>query len=255
MTNLNNITVKDLAILSGVSVRTLHYYDEIGLLNPERTSSGYRVYNAEHILRLQQILLQKSLGLSLTSIKSALDDPNFDNLEALKTHKQNLLEKVSTTHKMIASIDRAIAELSNPKQEMKMDVEDIFNGFNPEKYAVEIKKTWGDTDSYKTSQKRTQNYDKEDWKRIKLAEQSIWEAAAKAMLSGLSPSSAVAADLVVRHRQHIDLWFYITTADSYVSLADIWESDERFQSNIDKYGKGLTQWFTVAVRGQYGAIV
>ena len=88
MTDLNDMNVKALATLSGISVRTLHYYDEIGLLKPERTSSAYRVYGKHHVLRLQQILIQKSLGLSLSSIKSVLDDPQFDTLKALQSQKK-----------------------------------------------------------------------------------------------------------------------------------------------------------------------
>jgi len=95
MTHLKDMTVKALATLSGVSVRTLHYYDEIDLLKPDRTSSGYRVYGQDHILRLQQILIQKSLGLSLSSIKSSLDDPQFDNVRELQSQKQVLLDRWS----------------------------------------------------------------------------------------------------------------------------------------------------------------
>jgi len=249
------MTVKALATLSGVSVRTLHYYDEIDILKPDRTSSGYRVYGQDHILRLQQILIQKSLGLSLSSIKSSLDDPQFDNVRELQSQKQVLLDRMEHSQTMITAIDAAIAKSLHLEKETQMSIKEIFDGFDPEEYAAEAKEYWGNTESYKASLKRTKSYSQQDWKQIKRAEQSIWETAAKAMVSGLEPASLVAADLVKRHHHHIDHWFYETSDLGYASLADVWESDPRFTNNIDKYGEGLTQWFAAAVRSKYGAVV
>jgi len=254
MTDLNELTVKVLAELSGVSVRTLHYYDEIGLLKPERTSSDYRVYGTDHILRLQQILIQKSLGLSLASIKAALDDPNFDHLSELNSQRQVLLNKIETTKAMILAIDAAIAKSSNSQEETKMSIQDIFNGFNPEEYNVETEELWGETKAYKVSQSRTKRYKEDDWKQLRSEEKSIWVQAAEIMSSGLSPLSAEASEIVARHRRHIDKWFYSTSSVSYASLADMWESDDRFESNIDKYGEGLTVWFAEAARNKYGVV-
>jgi len=255
MKHLNALTVKALATLSGISVRTLHYYDEIGLLTPERTASGYRVYGHNDVLKLQQILMQKSLGLSLSTIKSALDDPLFDNLTALEAHRKVLCSRLDDTHKMITAIDAAIAKLSNLEMETHMNIKAIFDGFAPEDYAAEAKESWGNTESYSMCQKRTRNYGQDDWQRIKCAEQSLWTDAAKAMVAGIEVSSTAAMDLMTRHRKHIDQWFYETSDLAYASLADIWESDPRFRQNIDQYGEGLTQWFAAAVRHHYGVIV
>lgn len=254
MTDLNEITVKVLAKLSGVSVRTLHYYDEIGLLKPERTSSDYRVYGADHVLRLQQILIQKSLGLSLASIKAALDDPNFDQLSELHSQRQVLLGKIETTEGMILAIDAAIVKSSNLQKETKVSIQEIFDGFNPEEYNFETEELWGETKAYRVSQSRTKRYKDDDWKQIRDEEKSIWDQAAEMMSSGLSPLSAEASDIVARHRRHIDKWFYSTSSVSYASLADMWESDDRFKSNIDKYGDGLTAWFAEAARSKYSVV-
>jgi len=255
MTDSNTLTVKALATRSGVSIRTLHYYDEIDLLRPERTSSGYRIYNQSHILRLQQILIQKSLGLSLSAIKSALDDPHFDTLKQLQSQKKVLLSQIEKKHKMIAAIDAAITNASSPHKGTEPSLEVIFGGFDPEVYAEEVRQNWDDTPAYQMSCQRTKNYSPEDWKNIKHAEQSIWEDAAKAMTSNAAPSSNVAGNLVAQHRRHIDQWFYETTNLGYASLADIWESDPRFTETMDQYGAGLTRWFAAATRHKYGAVI
>lgn len=255
MNNLSELTVKDVATLSGVSIRTLHYYDAIDLLKPERRASGYRVYHAEHLLRLQQILIQKSLGLSLASIKAALDEPAFDRVRALKSQRKALLNKVDNAKTMIVAIDAAIEKSSNLSQETLMTIKQIFDGFNPADHEAEAQQLWGETHAYQTSQKRTQKYTPQDWKQIQAEEKIIWTDAAKAMSSRVSPENSQAGDIVARHRRHIDKWFYNTTSSvSYASLADMWESDLRFKNNIDKYGEGLTAWFAQAARFKYGVV-
>jgi len=251
MTHLNELTVKTLTALSGVSVRTLHYYDEIDLLKPARTAAGYRVYETKHIVRLQQILIQKSLGLSLAEIRSALDDPDFDHVTALRSQKKILLDRIETAKTMISSIDATIENLS---KETTMKVEAVFNGFDAQDHEAEAHDLWGETKAYMMSRKRTNAYGKGDWKRIKAEETSIWDRAAEAMSSGLSPASAEASELVACHRRYIDKWFYSTSAVSYASLADMWESDQRFKHNLDRHGEGLTAWFAEAARTKYAVI-
>ncbi len=252
MTKIRYITIGELAASSGVSVRTLHYYDEIGLLVAERMTSGYRVYGPDHILRLQQILIQKSLGLSLAQIQSALDDPTFDTLRSLRAQRRVLEQRVEDTRAMIAAIDAALAQSSQIGKETMMNAKDIFRGFDPSEFEEETKTRWSDTDAYKTSAKRTGSYSDADWSKMKAEEVSIWESAVATMNAGYPADSSQAAECAHRHRAHIDHWFYPTTADSYAALADLWEADERFRQAIDGYGEGLTAWFAAAVRHTFG---
>lgn len=251
MKHLYGITVKDMASLSSVSIRALHYYDEIGLLKPDRTSSNYRVYTQEHILKLQQILIQKSLGLPLATIKLALDDDSFDNLKELHSQKQILIEKINNIQAMIAAIDVAITKSNSLEKENIMNMNDIFNGFNTTEYETEAKEKWGSTDIYQMSQRKIENYTEKDWERIKFDEIEIWRDAAKAMSNNFLPSSNKARTIVDKHRHHIDKSYYMTSEESYSALADVWDNDDRFRTNIDKFGAGLTNWFVQAVKIRY----
>lgn len=254
MTQLKNLTVKALATLSGVSIRTLQYYDDIGLLKAERTPAGYRIYDQSHVLLLQQILVQKSLGLSLEAIKAALQKPDFDVLAQLKAQKQLLIKRAEDTQAMIAAIDKAIEKAPRLAKETTQSIRQIFQGFDPALYEEEAKEKWGKTESFKTSRRRTKSYTAEDWAQIKVEETAIWQEAAAAMTGNQSPQSDASGKLAERHRQHIDRWFYSTTEESYANLAALWESDARFTANIDKYGEGLTVWFAEAVRHKYRVV-
>jgi DNA-binding transcriptional MerR regulator len=243
------ITVKEMALMSGVTIRTLHHYDEIGLLKAHRNASGYRIYNEKHALRLQQILLHKSFGLGLEEIATALDNPQFDTLQSLQRQKLTVVQQIDTMHAMLRAIDAAILRLTKPNKD-RLDL--IFDGFDPSLYEEEVATRWGQTDTYQESQRKTQHYTSEDWQQIKQEEERFWHDAAKAMRSGEAPDSKTAKSLSERYRKHIDRWFYTTTPSGYLALAAMWESDPRFSENIDKFGPGLTQWIVAAVKSGSG---
>ena len=246
MSKQRTLTVKDVSELTGVSVRTLHYYDEIGLLKADRSRAGYRLYTDADLVRLQQVLIGRSLGLALEDIRRTLDDPNFDAPAALRRQRDQLLVRVSETHRMIASIDATLKHL-NTKDET-MSKKDMFDGFEPEKYEAEAKERWGNTDAYKESARRTKKYGEKDWAAIKAETNEIFADAAAAMKKGVKSDSAEARALAERHRQHTERWFYPCSTAMHVNLADMWEADERFKANIDKFGEGLTAWLAAAVR-------
>lgn len=121
------MTVKQIANLVGISVRTLHYYDEINLLNPtELSKSGYRLYSETDLDKLQQILFFRELDFSLKKIKSIIDSPSFDRQEALKMHKQLLIERKNRTDQMIQTIDQTLRHM---RGEITMTNEEKFEGF------------------------------------------------------------------------------------------------------------------------------
>lgn len=246
MSKKRTLTVKDVSELTGVSVRTLHYYDEIGLLAPDRSGAGYRLYTDGDLIRLQQILIGRSLGLALEDIRRSLDDPKFDAPAALRRQRDLLLTRVTDTHRMIASIDATLKHL-NEKDET-MTSKDMFEGFEPEKHEVEVKQRWGDTDAYKENARRTRKYGEKDWAVIKAESNAIFADAGAAMKAGKKSDSAEGKALAERHRQHVDRWFYPLSREMHVNLADMWEADERFKNNIDKNGDGLTAWLANAVR-------
>lgn len=248
MVRFQTLQVKDVSRVSGVSVRALHHWDQIGLLVPGRTGAGYRVYEESHLLRLQQILIGRSLGLSLEEIRVSLDDPAFDHQAALRRQRAALVDRLSETHKAIAAIDAALAHLTPQKGEKTMDAKQLFDGFDPAAHDAEVKQRWGETDAYKESAKRTRSYGEAQWREIKAEASAIWEDAAKAMAAGFAPESETARALVERHRQHVERWFYPVSPAMHLKLADMWEGDERFTASIDRHGEGLTAWIAAAVR-------
>jgi len=237
--------------MASVSVRTLHYYDEIGLLVPAgRSRAGYRLYDQDSLFRLQQIKIGRALGLSLEEIRQTLDDPHFDQLRALKGQREKLEAQAQTTARMIAAIDAALDRLTTAKREDDMTLSDIFDGFEPDDYAGEAEAKWGQSAAYKESRRRTQSYTEKDWQQIKLEQAQIYDEAAAALVAGKPADHPEVRELVMRHRQFIDRWFYSCDMSMQINLATLYESDERFAANIDKHGQGLTAFLVAAIRSQ-----
>ena len=240
--------VKDVAQIAGVSVRTLHHYDEIGLLVPRtRSGAGYRLYNDDDLFRLQQILLGRELGLSLEEIRRSLDDPRFDRRKALLAQREQLRKRARQTEAMIRAVEAALMVLDDRKGGT-MDMKEIFDGFDASKYEDEVQERWGNTDAYKESMKRTKRYTKEDWKKIQAEQAAVYTDAVGVMKSGGKPDDEKSMDVAERHRLSIDRWFYPCSHAMHEGLASMYESDSRFAESINKHGAGLTDFLVAAIR-------
>ena len=240
--------VKEVAELSGLTVRALHHYDSIGLLEPSaRSSASYRLYNDDDLLRLQQIVIGRELGLSLEAIRRSLDEPGFDRREALLAQRDELAARAERATDMIRAIDAALTGIGETDMS-KVDFKRIFDGFDPHDHEEEVKQRWGETDAYKTSAQRTKAYTEADWQRFKDEQGSICSDALAAMKDGVRPDESRAMDVAERHRLSIDRWFYPCSPTMHCALADLWEADRRYADNIDKYGAGLTEYLAAAVR-------
>ena len=240
--------VSEVARITGISVRALHHYDAIGLLVPkQRTDAGYRVYDQDDLLRLQQVLIGREQGLALEAIRRSLDDPRFDRTQALQAQKRQLQARARQTDAMIRAVDAALAMLEGG-QGGTMDMQKLFDGFDPTAYEAESKERWGDTDPYRESAKRTKRYGADDWRQIKEEQDAIYADAAQALQAGRTPDSAEAMDVAERHRRSIERWFYPCSTEMHTNLAEMWVADGRFAENIDKHGEGLTPFLAEAVR-------
>ncbi|HWG30937.1 MAG TPA: MerR family transcriptional regulator [Steroidobacteraceae bacterium] len=240
--------ITEAARLAGVSVRTLHHYDEIGLLVPKRRSAaGYRLYDREDLLRLQQILIGRELGLSLQEIGRSLDEPGFDLAQALRSQRQQLQGRAERTAAMLRSVDAALAIL-DAERGGSVDTKALFDGFDPSRYEEEVRQRWGDTDACKESAHRTSRYTEEDWKRLESEQERIYNDAATAMNAGTPPEDPAAMSVAERHRLLLDRWFYPCSKAMHRGLADMYEADARFAHNIDRHGKGLTPFLVAAIR-------
>lgn len=241
-------TIKEAARLAGVSVRTLHHYDAIGLLVPKlRSSAGYRLYDQDDLLRLQQILIGRELGFALQQIGRSLDDPAFDLAQALRAQRQQLQGRAQRTGAMLRAVDAALAILDSETGD-DMDMKNLFDGFDPSAYEDETRQRWGNTDACKESARRTSRYSAEDWARFKEEQAAVYGAAATAMTAGTPPDDPAAMEMAERHRLLIDRWFYSCSKAMHRGLADLYEADTRFAQNIERHGKGLTAFLAAAIR-------
>lgn len=231
--------------MAGVSIRTLHYYEEIGLLVPTgRTDAGYRLYTDDDLLRLQQILIGRELGLPLEQIRRLLYDLAFNRREALLVQKKQLQQRAKRTAAMIAAVDAALDVLQSGGEEM----ERIFQGCDPAKYDAEAQERWGDTDAYKEAARRTKRYTKEDSALHRAEQEAIYRDAAELMKAGQNPSEPAAVAVAERHRLLIDRWFYPCSPETHHGLASLYESDPRFAAGMDAHATGLTAFLVAAIR-------
>lgn len=238
--------VKEVARLTGVTVRTLHHYDSLGLLTPsERSQAGYRLYCDNDLFRLQQILICRELGMPLEEIRKMLDDPGFDRTKALLAQRERLREQVRDTQAMLRSVEAALAAT---RGEGDMDLKEIFDGFDPKEHEAEVKERWGDAEAYKESAKRTKGYTPEDWKRIKAEDHALMAALTEKLAAGASAKDPDVAELAEQHRLHIDRWYYPCPHAMHVQLAGIYTADPRFTAAFEKHGEGLAEFFAEAIR-------
>jgi len=237
--------VKEVAELTGLTVRALHHYDAIGLVSPnERTSAGYRLYTHADLIALQQVLVYRELGLPLERIKQIVKDPTFDRQAAFEEQRRQLENKLEHTHAMLRAVDKALAAM---KGEPIMNAKELFDGFDPAEHEEEAEARWGDTEAYKESAKRTKNYGPDDWKALKAENDQIMSEVAKLVIGGAKPTDEAAKDLAERHRLHIDRWFYPCSHTMHRGLGQMYVADERFTKNMDKFGEGVAAFLAAAI--------
>jgi len=237
------LKINEVAKLTGVTVRTLHYYDEIGLLKPsEITQSGYRLYNEEALATLQQILFFKELDFPLDQIKDIVTSPAFDKAEALKNHRELLVKKRQRLDKLIILVDNTIKgeDIMSFKE---FDMSDIEKAKS--KYASEVKERWGNSKAYAESEKKVNSYNKEQWQLIKDESDDIWKAFAANMDKAVE--SAEVQALVKQWQDFITARFYNCTDEILQCLGLMYVEDERFKENLDKYGDGLAEFVSQAI--------
>lgn len=242
--------IKEVADLVGISVRTLHHYDEIGLLKPQTVpSNGYRIYTKNDLERLQQILFFRELDFSLQEIKAFLDNPSFDRVKTLELHKELLVKKKKRLENIIDSVEKTIESIEGGKE---MSRNEMFNSFDmteiekhKEKYAEETKQKYGDSHAYKESMRRTSKYSKDDWANIMGNANEIYLKIANLMDE--NPANQQVQEAVGEWRQHITDYFYDCTPEIFRGLGDLYVTDERFTKNIDKIKEGLAQFLKEAM--------
>lgn len=239
-------TVKKAAELSGVSVRTLHHYDHIGLLCPsESTEAGYRLYSDGDLARLQQVLFFRELGFELKRIKELLDEPGFDRLAALRSHRQLLAGMQGRLGQLLATCDKSIAAMEGGQT---MAAQELFDGFDEEaqdRLQAEAKERWGHTEAWRQSQARMKGFTKEDVARLKADMKALWGGYAKVMHGPADGPEALA--MAAEQHRFFEARFYDCPLAMYRNLATMYVEDERFHGNFETLSPGLTQFVRDAI--------
>ncbi|QUD82992.1 MerR family transcriptional regulator [Gordonia polyisoprenivorans] len=243
------LTVGATARLVGVSVRTLHHYDEIGLVTPSaRTHAGYRVYDDADVERLHQVLTYRELGFPLEQIATLLDDPSANALEHLSNQRDLLHVRIAHLTRMVAAVEDMMTAKKTGIQLTAAEQAEIFgDDWLGDEYADEAQERWGDTAAWQQSQQRTAGYSKDDWRRIKEETDAFEARVADAMGRGVSPGSAEADALAEQHRAAIEK-FYDCGYEMQVCLADMYVADPRFTEHYDGVAPGLATYLREIIR-------
>lgn len=241
------LTVGQVAERFGVSVRTLHHYDDVGLLVPrERTSAGYRLYTRADLARLAEIVTYRRLGLPLDEVGALLRE-EVPAVEALRRQRAAVTTRLGELHELAAAIDRALEAEMNDQPVSHDDLLEIFgDGFSDE-YRVEAQERWGESDAWKQSAARTSRYTKEDWEAVKAETDGLNDAFIAASRSGLPPTSPEAMDAAEAHRRHIEERFYDLTHEFHRGLADMYVADPRFEKTYEDLEPGLAAYVHDAI--------
>jgi len=237
-------TVKQLSSLADVSSRTLHYYDQIGLLKPEsRGRNGYRQYGDESLLKLQQILFYRELGLPLDKIKAIVTRPDFDVAAALESHRAALLRQVERTERLIQTVDDTILHLKGKKDMSKKALFEAFSEEEQEKYAEEAARMY-DPEIVRASNHKWKAYSAEEKQRILEEGSQVYVDMVAAMPKGADSPEVQA--IVERWRRHMD-YFWTPSLEQLLALADGYNNEPRFKANFDKIDSRLAAFMKAVV--------
>jgi DNA-binding transcriptional MerR regulator len=243
-------TVKQLAQLSGVSIRTLHWYDEIGLLKPGcYGANGYRYYEEKQLMLLQHILFFRELGFSLDDIKKLLLTNDFDQVRALYAHKRVLEEDIARKQKLITTVEKTILY---QKGKQTMSDKELYYGFDStrqKEYEQYIVKYQGLTaeDLLIESKKRTAKWDKDEWDMVKNEGDAIHKALAVAIDKGLSPESDEVQVIIQRHYRMVNS-FYDATQELYIGLTQLYSEHPDFKKFFDVYHPKMIEFIGKAMK-------
>lgn len=244
-------TIGEVARLANISVRTLHYYDAVGLLVPTgRSDSGYRLYSHTDLERLQQILFYKALDFPLKDIQRIMTDSAFDRYQALLEQRDLIASKSGQLKAVLELIEKTIDEMNEERTMNKEEMFEVFGDFDPEKYEKEVEQRWGG-EGYKETVKRTGEYTKEDWQQFKKEGGALNLAILNLMDDGVAPDDDRAIAAVDKCRLLIDRWFYPCSREMHANLGKMYVTDSRFTEVYDKIRPGMAQYICDAAEANY----
>lgn len=238
-------TVKQLADLAGVSIRTLHYYDQIDLLRPEEYGeNGYRYYGEKDLLKLQQILFFRELDFPLSEIKAILHQPGFDQVTALQAHRKTLRERITRLEQLIHTIDRTVGHLQKGTAMSKKDYYKGFNEARQKEHEQYIRETYGDSDQLKNSIKQWANLTPEEKNDFLAHWDNLHHQIAENMDKGAEHPDVQA--LMQQYREKLNFFYEVSLAH-FENLGHMYNSHPEFQANFEAVRPGLAAFMEQAI--------
>ena len=229
---MDELTVGEVAQRFGITVRTLHHYDDIGLLSPSRrATSGYRVYTSADLTRLSQIIVYRRLELSLDEIAGLLADG--DVVSHLVRQRERVMSRLDEMKGLVEAIDQALEKAMTNTPMNDADMRELF-GESFDDYQAEAEQKWGETPEWKESQRRSKSYSRDDWVQIKAEGEAVEKALSDAFGAGLPADSEEAMNAAEQHRLHVNRWFYDCPSDFHRNLGDMYVSDPRYVARYDE---------------------
>jgi DNA-binding transcriptional MerR regulator len=238
-------TVRQLARMAGVTPRTLHHYDHIGLLKPTaRTPAGYRLYGEADLLRLQHILFFRELEFPLSQIQGILDQPGFDQIEALKEHRRMLEGRAERLRRLVQTIDKTLRKLTEDTMEIT-DAE-LYEGFTQEqidRYRREAREMY-DPALVDETERRVKKMSRAEWKAVGAEGEAV--TVALAAVADRAPDDVEVQALIGRHHGWIE-HFYACPAERYRGLGQLYAEHPEFRAFYEKYRPGLADFMRAAM--------
>jgi DNA-binding transcriptional MerR regulator len=249
-------SVGQVARIAGVTVRTLHHYDEIGLLPPSgRAANGYRTYTAVDVARLQRVLSWRELGFDLEQVAALVvtDGSPAAVTEQLREQHTLLLTRIDRLQAVARTVQKTLEAHEMGINLTPEEMLEVFGDHDPTEHAEEARQRWGGTDAYQESHRRVSTYTKDDWLQIRREGDEVPQAFAAALRAGLPADSPEALAAARAQREHISRWFYEVTPEVHQGLAQMYVADERFAQNYDAVEPGLAQYVSDAILALYSS--
>lgn len=241
------LTVGQVAETFGVTVRTLHHYDEVGLLHPsERTHAGYRLYTPDDLQRLSTIVVYRRLGFALEEIGELLEADGTQVVDHLRRQRDLVKDRLAQMTELVDAIEHALEAEMTDQPATTEDLKALFgDGYN-EEYQAEAEQRWGDTDKWQQSQLRTKDMTKAQWAEVKADTEALESDIGTAVREQVPHDSERAGALAERHRESIAR-FYDCDHEFQVCLAQMYLSDPRFTQHYEDIEPGTAQWLHDAI--------
>lgn len=241
------LTIGEVASLVGISVRTLHHWDSVGLVQAQgRTNGGYRAYSPTDVERIHRVLVYRELGISLTKIAALLDDPTIDEAAQLRRQRGLLEERIDRLRQMVDAVDQVLgAHATGAKLTVQQQAE-IFGQRWREDWAEEAHERWGDSEEWAQFEKNAAALSESDRVRMRTGGEALYSMLAEAKRSGVRPGSDIANRLAEQHRAMVSQLFSCTHA-MQVCLGQLYVRDERFNAHFQDRERGLAEWLSETI--------